>query len=253
MTNSKFADEEKLPIDEQDEQPWRSEFNALLDRMETLEQQCQQQHGGASNRVTFCDEIHGNIDDPTSAAKEEPKTNIANGTNNLRRHSLVRLLMPRQNNRAQRSFSAPETTLSKSALQYNIQESVVGLEEVEATYDNFHLPDSSYTFLITEPILSAPFAVGLIAYAIVSGIIHAFWHVYTRRIYVFVVSQLVYFLSSLHQSLACLALALQNELDNGSDDNPYAIAEVTSTVRIVQYLGCIIGVLMGKLLLQIVP
>lgn len=49
------------------------------------------------------------------------------------------------------------------------------------------------------------------------------------------------------QSLVCLALALQNELDNGSDDNKFAIAEVTNTVRIVQYLGVVIGVLMGKL------
>ncbi len=49
------------------------------------------------------------------------------------------------------------------------------------------------------------------------------------------------------QSLMCLALALQNEFDNGSDDNKFAIAEVTTTVRIVQYLGIVIGVLMGKL------
>eukprot|EP00986_Skeletonema_menzelii_P019098 scaffold27063_cov200-Skeletonema_menzelii.AAC.2 len=251
MTNSTFADEEKLPIDEQDEdeQPWRSEFNSLLDRMETLEQQYQQQqqHEGATKGVTFCDEVHSNnrlYDDPTSAA-EEPETK--NGTTNLRRHSLVRLLMPKpkQNNRAQRSHSAPETTLSRSSLQYNIQESVFGLEQVEARYDEFHLPESSYTFLITEPILSAPFAVGLIAYAVVSGIFHVFSHVYMRRIYFFVFSQLVhsYSLSSI-QSIACLALALQNELDNGSDDNPYSIAEVTTTVRIVQYLGCIIGVIM---------
>lgn len=42
----------------------------------------------------------------------------------------------------------------------------------------------------------------------------------------------------------CLALALNNELDNGEDDNPYAIAEVTRTVRVTQFLGIIIGVLM---------
>jgi hypothetical protein len=33
------------------------------------------------------------------------------------------------------------------------------------------------------------------------------------------------------------------ELDSGSDDNPYGIAEVTRTVRIAQYLGIIVGVL----------
>ena len=50
------------------------------------------------------------------------------------------------------------------------------------------------------------------------------------------------------QSLACLALALKNELDQQTDDNPYAIAEVTRTVRVVQYLGVIIGVLSEFLL-----
>ena len=45
---------------------------------------------------------------------------------------------------------------------------------------------------------------------------------------------------------ACLVLALRNELDNGTDDNPYGIAEVTMNVRTVQFLGIIIGVLMGK-------
>jgi hypothetical protein len=50
------------------------------------------------------------------------------------------------------------------------------------------------------------------------------------------------------QSLACLALALNNELDNGTDDNPKAIAEVTRTVRMVQYLGVIIGILSEFLL-----
>jgi hypothetical protein len=34
-----------------------------------------------------------------------------------------------------------------------------------------------------------------------------------------------------------------NELDNGTDDNPYGIAEVTTTVRMAQYLSVIIGVL----------
>ncbi len=48
------------------------------------------------------------------------------------------------------------------------------------------------------------------------------------------------------QCLVCLAFALKDELDNGSDDNHFAIAEVTTTVRIVQYLGIVIGVLMGK-------
>ena len=45
------------------------------------------------------------------------------------------------------------------------------------------------------------------------------------------------------QCLVCLALALKNEIDSGTDDNNYNIAEVTITVRTVQYLGIIIGVL----------
>ena len=58
-------------------------------------------------------------------------------------------------------------------------------------------------------------------------------------------SQLAYLKSPAlsFQSLACLALALKNELDNRTPDNPYAIAEVTRTVRAVQYLGVVIGVL----------
>jgi hypothetical protein len=52
----------------------------------------------------------------------------------------------------------------------------------------------------------------------------------------------------IRQCLLCLSLALNNELDNGTDDNPYAIAEVTRTVRTVQYLGIIIGVLSEFLL-----
>eukprot|EP00984_Skeletonema_dohrnii_P035952 scaffold36362_cov155-Skeletonema_dohrnii-CCMP3373.AAC.6 len=207
MTKSQHADEEILSIDEQDGQPWRSEFNALLGRMKTLEQQCQQQH--QEDKIVNSDDSTPNVTSNnqilSDTAAEEAKTNN-NGTT-FRRHSVLRHLLGKQHHQPQRSHSAPEATL------HHLDESVAGLEEVDLRYDNFHLPESSFTFLITEPILSAPFAVGLIAYAV---------------------------------SLACLALALQNEIVKGTDDNKYAIAEVTSTVRIVQYLGVVIGVLMGK-------
>jgi len=205
MTNSQHADEENLSIDEQEGQPWRSEFNALLGRMKTLEQQCQQQH--QEDTIVNSDDSTPNVTRKnqilSDTAAEEAKTKN-NGTT-FRRHSVLRHLLGKQHHQPQRSHSAPEVTL------HHLDESVAGLEEVDLRYDNFHLPESSFTFLITEPILSAPFAVGLVAYAV---------------------------------SLVCLALALQNELVKGTDDNKYAIAEVTSTVRIVQYLGVVIGVLM---------
>ena len=171
MTNSQHADEENLSIDEQDGQPWRSEFNALLGRIKTLEQQCQQQHHEDTEQKS-CDEgVNSVVSAPTvtsnehilsDTAAEKEKTNN-NGPTTFRRHSLFRLLLRKQNHQPQRSLSAPEAMLHHLG-----HESVAGLEEVEIRYDQFYLPQSSFTFLITEPILSAPFAAGLITYAVVS-------------------------------------------------------------------------------------
>ena len=44
------------------------------------------------------------------------------------------------------------------------------LEEVEKKYDDFELPESTYTFLLAEPIFSAPFAFGCVSYALVRSL-----------------------------------------------------------------------------------
>lgn len=153
MTKLQSSDnEENLPIDDEQQQPWKSEFNALLDRMKTLEQQCQQ-HGedipAPKNQMLS-----------NNNANKEPETEETNNIPRRRRHSIARLLK-------RRAHSAPGNSLQ---FQANVQESVAGLEEVDLICDNFQLPASTFTFLITEPILSAPFIVGLVAYTVVSGI-----------------------------------------------------------------------------------
>lgn len=88
-------------------------------------------------------------------------------------------------------------------------ESMMDLED-----DTYELPESTYTLLMTEHIASIPFVTGIIAAAF---------------------------------SLMCLVLAFMNEFDNRSDGNPFGMpAGVTPTVRLAQYLGVIIGVIMEE-------
>jgi hypothetical protein len=76
-------------------------------------------------------------------------------------------------------------------------------------YQKFPLPESTYTLLITERILSMPFVVGIIAVVV---------------------------------PLMCLSITLKNELGNKKDGNPYGLpAGVPTEVRIAQFLGIIIG------------
>jgi hypothetical protein len=177
MTNSQAASgEENLPIDidMEDGQPSRSEFNFLLGRVKILEeQQSQQRKEEATQRISFGDSV--TYGDPVTdnnklsdTAAEEENTH---GTNHFRRRSLFRIMLRgtgRQPWRGRRAHSAPHTSLNESVAGLQPQESVPGLEAVDRVYDNFELPESAYTFLITEPILSTPFAVGCMAYAVVS-------------------------------------------------------------------------------------
>lgn len=83
---------------------------------------------------------------------------------------------------------------------------------VEAMYDEYELPESSYSLLMTEKILSVPFF---------TGIFSAFL------------------------SMFALILALKNELDNGERGNFLGLpAGVPEEVRLAQYFGIFIGVLM---------
>jgi len=80
--------------------------------------------------------------------------------------------------------------------------------------DTWELPESTYTLLIAEKVMSVSFTVGLVASAI---------------------------------SLMSLIIVLVNELDNGTDDNPFGLpAGVSPQVRMAQFLGVIIGVLMEE-------
>jgi len=84
--------------------------------------------------------------------------------------------------------------------------------QIEARYDKYELPESTYTLLMTENLISIPFATGIIAAAI---------------------------------SMMCLVLALKNELDNETPGNPLGLpAGVRTEVRMAQYLGVLVGVLM---------
>ena len=169
-------------------QPSWSDINSLIGRIETLEQE---RGDEAIPLVTASDDAVG-IDD-------------------YKENNVVSTETPTLRRRASSRRGIIKRMMLGSRRRTTIEEDV---EEVEQRYDDFDLPESTFTFLIAEPMMSTSFGVGCVSYGM---------------------------------SLACLVLALKNELDNGTDDNPYGIAEVTRNVRAVQFLGIIIGVLMGKL------
>jgi len=91
----------------------------------------------------------------------------------------------------------------------NRNKSIIRRKTKPWKYQKFPLPESTYTLLITERVLSMPFVVGMIT---VAG------------------------------SLMCLGITLMNELDNEEDGNKYGLpAGVPKAVRIAQFLGIIIG------------
>jgi len=121
--------------------PSWSDINTLIGRIESLEHELGHH---------FDEDDVDDVKENTSSAAEPPE---------LRRRSsakprgLARMLM---------------TTKSQKAA-YNEQ-----LEDVERKYDEFELPESTYTFLIAEPILSTPFFLGCISYAMVSSSLFAY-------------------------------------------------------------------------------
>ncbi len=174
MTTSQSPDEGNPPIDidMEDGQPSRSEFNFLLDRMKKMEEQLSQQRKEeATQSVSFGDSV--TYGDPAAdnnkllsdVAAEEANTHVTH----FRRRSLIRIILRGTGRQSRRAHSTPQTSLDDESLaRLQREESVVGLEAVDQLHDNFELPESVYTFLITEPILSTPFAVGCIAYVVVS-------------------------------------------------------------------------------------
>ena len=86
--------------------------------------------------------------------------------------------------------------------------------DVELMHDTYELPESAYTLLTTEDVISIPFFAGLASAAL---------------------------------SLWCLSLALMNELDNGTYRNPLGVPPGNrKEVRMSQFLGLIIGVLLEE-------
>jgi len=78
----------------------------------------------------------------------------------------------------------------------------------------YELPESTYTLMITENICSLSFLAAIVACTI---------------------------------AIFSLVIVLINELDNGDEDNPLGLpAGVTREVRMAQFLGVIIGVLMEE-------
>lgn len=155
---------------QQQQQPSRSEFNALLGRMQILEQQCQQHQNqpavnNGERRISWAMDIDDSVSSPpsTSPDNEEGHDAFNNDDNrsqpssqrpSRRRSSFMRLLMSPQ-----------------IRTQENNNRSLVRrltLEEVEEQHDKFELPASTYTFFITEPVFSMPFLVALITYGVVS-------------------------------------------------------------------------------------
>jgi hypothetical protein len=170
------------------QQPSRSEFEALLGRMQILEQQCQQHQSqpavknNGERRISWSmniDDAMNNDDSvsspPSSSPDNEEGHDAINNDDNRpqssqrthrRRSSFIMrfILSPHirtQNNNVNRSLSAPTTSLEQNARR-------ITLEEVEQQHDKFELPASTYTFFITEPVFSLPFLVGLITYGVVS-------------------------------------------------------------------------------------
>lgn len=86
--------------------------------------------------------------------------------------------------------------------------------QVEQLYDDFELPEDTYTLLMTAPVWSLPFWAGFVAPTL---------------------------------STACLVLAFKNELDNVTKGNPFGVpAGIRTSVQVAQYLGVIIGILMEQ-------
>ena len=120
----------------------------------------------------------------------------------------VSLLGSSSNNKEEDGDALGET------VYYEPGERHITESKVENMYDEYELPESTYSLLMTEKVLSIPFGVGIVASFL---------------------------------SLFALILALKNELDNGEEGNILGLpAGVPSEVRMAQYLGLIIGVLVSR-------
>ena len=149
---TKEDEDEGKPIDievktigsgEMKKSPSWSDINTLIGRIESLEQE--------RGRHFECTEDDvDDVKENTSSAAEPPSELRRRSSAKAKPRGLARMLM--------------KTKSEKVA--YNEE-----LEEMERKYDEFELPESTYTFLIAEPILSTPFFLGCISYALVSRVL----------------------------------------------------------------------------------
>jgi hypothetical protein len=125
--------------------PSWSDINTLIGRIESLEQE----------RGHYFECTEDDVDDvkENTSSAAEPPSELRRRSSVKPRRGLARMLM--------------KTKSEKVA--YNEE-----LEEMERKYDEFELPESTYTFLIAEPILSTPFILGCISYALVSSSLFAY-------------------------------------------------------------------------------
>lgn len=124
-------------------QPSWGDINTLIGRIEALEQEREDERIGLVNPI---DDVNADIDDFKDNNVTSTNAPTLRRRASPRRGTLARMLMRSQSD--------------KSAFDEEI-------EEVEQKYDHFELPESTYTFLLAEPILSVPFGMGCVTYAIV--------------------------------------------------------------------------------------
>ena len=120
--------------------PSWSDIKSLIGRIETLEQEREDEH------VRL---VNVSVDDVEEDKAAEPPA-LRRRASSRPRGTLARMLMRGQ---------------SQKDAEFNEE-----LEEVEKKYDDFELPESTYTFLLAEPIFSAPFAFGCVSYALVRSL-----------------------------------------------------------------------------------
>jgi uncharacterized protein (UPF0335 family) len=123
-------------------QPSWGDINALIGRIETLEHE-------RTRLVNVVDDVNADVEDV-----KDVNVTSTNAPTLRRRASSRRGLLDRMLMRKQADTNAFEAEI----------------EVVEQKYDNFELPESTYTFLVAEPILSTPFGVGCVTYAMVRQI-----------------------------------------------------------------------------------
>ena len=143
MNTLLFPDEESLASG----QPSRDEFNALLGRIKALERKSQQ--------ITNDDEVN-NDSNKSDCRDDDDGTRIKNSSSSSPAVT------------AGPAVEGSGRRLGLSFVRFFRANEGRQLEELELLNDKYPLPESMFTFFITEPVLSLPCVVGYISYLVVS-------------------------------------------------------------------------------------